>query len=349
MRLPSQYGALSNAVDLSKWHWEAPSLPSEREDRQRRQQEQLSFSGWSSASWPVGVKEWVKERLSPTAPADSTTVVASEARKPPRPAQEPVRGFYAIAAAFQNEVDSFCSLSQDTPMNTVISDFNHLCMKFQQYLHLGHFTKDEIQLLSSRLWVALDVKLAGSPQVGSLYLSLYSSIIAGISSCSIPELAIVDPQLRKTILLRMASLPASNDLYQLFQATMAAASSQEIDFVMDGILAILGNFFSSISSLEANEDGTELWRWFDTVASEADQLQLLIDNIGSSLQACGEVDHVKRMLDQAESTNKRIAAVLQLAEDAVVSHGPQVRRAPRPPGSLPPETRPTVRGSMATS
>ncbi len=50
------FWALPNAVDMSKWQWEPPTSASEREQR-RQHPEQLGFLGWSSISWPSGVRE----------------------------------------------------------------------------------------------------------------------------------------------------------------------------------------------------------------------------------------------------------------------------------------------------
>ena len=330
--------ALSNAPDLTKWQWEAPNLPSDREERQRRQQEQLSFSGWPSISWPVGVRQWVKDKLAPNIALDMPESVTPAAAPITRRAQHGVEAaVHSISAAFQNDVEDFCALLTNASMETITSEFDHLSSKFQQYLHLNHLSKDDIYLLSARLWDALDGRFAGCSTGDSLFISLYSSILAGIRTCRVPERSAIDADFRLTLLLRMSSLPVQEASYDLFEGVMDSIPSTDIDLVSDGILAVLGNMVRSWPSSGSGKELARPREWLTTAEAGSIELQSLLHVIDESLQLPGNLGHAKEHLNQAKILHKRMYNILHSVEDTTPID-PRIRKISRALQSASPET-----------
>lgn len=211
--------ALPNALDLSKWKWEPPTLLSVREEKR---QAQLQLAQHWLGQWlvPPSVREQTKN-LEPSVPR---TLLESLDHFQVRIAAEPLPDLIQAC-------DDICSQLKD--------DTEPLADKSLFVESLDGVLK------------ALDARFGGSFDALTLYAQLYSAVVVRLFGIPTETRSSVDPELCQDLLTQLLYLPVGDELCSLFELTMRFIPAKQSGSVAAQVEAILEKFFLSWSDTAA--------------------------------------------------------------------------------------------------
>ncbi|KAK3337040.1 hypothetical protein B0T19DRAFT_350810 [Cercophora scortea] len=258
-------------MDLSQWQWEPPWSASALEHNRIRR-ENRPPRDQTVASWLTTLPPWLAEWSPPQVadePFPSPPFVADPA--PPNI----VTTEESLSARIG--LDALTFSIANASLDTLQSDSDIFCRKFQQSIFLGEIPPDQLLGLSAELWTALDSRFEDSSVGQGLYLSLYSAITAGIATSRVFTPSLLDGLFWNTMLARISKLPVNDELCALFSNLMGIVPTSRITEAHDGILSMLDNFYSAwcvstpgASTLDGNSAKTHLGHvWAISAAMQA--------------------------------------------------------------------------------
>jgi hypothetical protein len=138
-----------------------------------------------------------------------------------------------------------------------------LCSRLRQRIMLGEIRPNDVLPLSEEVWDMLGLRLQGSPLDHRLSLSFCRAIMSGITSSKVFSPDLLDAQFWNTFLLQMSKLPVDDTLCNLFVKVMTSMPATHRLDVSEGILSVLGSFFSAWNHSGLALGGCETRRLMD--------------------------------------------------------------------------------------
>ncbi|KAK3394085.1 hypothetical protein B0H63DRAFT_35029 [Podospora didyma] len=231
-------------MDLSKWQWEPPSfrLTPSQQNLPRAQVH-------TSTTWlPSALSGWLGEA------SPRVDKIPPPFPDPDAPAHAAVKQY----AQFHVDLDAFCSSVATASADALGINTQAFCRRFQQEIYLGQLQPEDVVLISSRIWDALDLKYENAPFCGRPYLSLYTAIVAGATTSKVFSPTLLATSFWDALLVRMSSLPISDESCGLFVEVMDAIPRPGLQDISEGLLRMLGGFFCTWSSApDSSSDGVQ--------------------------------------------------------------------------------------------
>jgi hypothetical protein len=119
-----------------------------------------------------------------------------------------------------------------------------MCRQLRQCIILGEVSPEDVLLVSVEIWETLRSRLQGSPLGHRLSLSFCRAIFSGLADSKVFTPDVLDVRFWDALLTEMSKLPADNTLCSLLVKVMAAVPAIYRSSVSDGVLSVLGRFFS---------------------------------------------------------------------------------------------------------
>lgn len=203
--------ALPNALDLSKWKWEPPTLLSVREEKR---QAQLQLAEHWLGQWlvPPSVREESKN-LQPHAPL---SLLESLDQFQSRISTEPFPDLIQVC-------DDICSQLKDN--TEPLADSNLVVKSLDGILE------------------ALDARFGGSSDALRLFAQLYSAAVVRLFAPPTEPRSATDPELSQGLLNQLLALPVRDEVCNLFELTMGFISAKQSESVATQVEAFLGKLF----------------------------------------------------------------------------------------------------------
>ncbi len=293
--------AFETPLNLSKWQWEPPQLALELEQRQSGRDKSDTAGLFSPLLKSLG--QWaaeIVEESPPPLPDISTPVAETSRRQPP----------------FQADLDAFMWSIANAPRELLVSDTTNLCHKFQRSIYLGELLAGDVVLISKQIWGALDSRFMGSQEDAHLYFSLYSAVVTGVTTSKVFDAKLLRPAFWNTLLVRMSVLPVGEELCDLFGQVLNAVRHIRRGGVREGVLSVLGRFFSSWAFQDSGADLSEAARLLEVSCSSSMRVEQTLSALRSSLAAkAGVVDG--HILHRARTQLAHANISLRSAENAL--------------------------------
>lgn len=293
--------ASPDALDLSKWKWEPPTLVSVRE-AQRQAQLQLT-------------QHWLGRWLLPPSARDRSETVEPP---PPPTTLESLQQFRSRVSAEQlpdlmQACDDICLQLKNSSVS--VADRGLL-----------------VESLSDVL-AALDERFGGASDAVSLFAPLYSAVVGRLFATPKTESPTMDSELSRSLLTQLLVLDAGDELCRLFELTMGYIPAKQRDNVLAHVEAILDKFFLSWSKaaisigvsqvqIKAISGALSLLSWSKPSVFRAAE-RLLLEHPGTPEQQCHVRHAWLRVLAQLPvlGTNALLKAFATLLGDRAVAAG----------------------------
>ncbi|KAB5580012.1 hypothetical protein GE09DRAFT_422377 [Coniochaeta sp. 2T2.1] len=222
--------ALPDALDLSKWKWEPPTMLSDREEK-RQAQLQLA-------------QHWLGQFLVPPS--------VREAAKQTEPSASPTT---------QELIDQFQSQVSTEPISDLAQACDDICLQLRDGTGGVGDGESTIESLRTVLNSLDSVRGALITRFGKLstelllFTQLYSAVAGRIfTTSSLPLLRASleqcpDPKLYQALFAQLSDLPASDDMCELFALTIRTIPKQQLHTVVPSIEYVLLKFLRSWSEV----------------------------------------------------------------------------------------------------
>jgi hypothetical protein len=187
-----------------------------------------------------------------------------------------------------------------------------MCSKLRQQIILGEIPPDDIFLLSREVWEMLESRLQGSPLGHRLSLSFCRAILSGLTASKVFSPSLMDARFWDTLLLQMSKLPVDDTLCNLFVKVMVAMPAGHQPHVSEGVLSVLGCFFSAWNHSPSALGGCETRRLLDiAILGELYQKQQKLSALPACLRQARAISHTLQA-DTPEETKSLLAAAHRL-------------------------------------
>lgn len=217
--------AIPDALDLSKWKWEPPTLLSAREDKR---QAQLQLAQHWLGQWlvPPPIREEAKQlqvEEATAAPALSTPLAC---------------------------LNAFQSLVEDSPFYDLLQAADGICLQLRDS---AEPLADEALYVESLgdILAALDARFGHTPDALTLFAQLYSATVQRLSAMPADYRSNLDTRLFQGLLTQLLDLPVGDELCSLFESTMRFVPLRHCEAVATQAVAILDRIFTSWSETAA--------------------------------------------------------------------------------------------------
>lgn len=250
-------------LNLSKWTWEPPSLAHCAERDRLASRDDTSTGNLESR-----LRGWLQQILPRDAEEPPISFSVSLPDMDPV-AVAPARNRPSFAAAME---DFLWAVTHATD-GALASYAYDLCGKFEQLVFLGEIGPDDVMLLASEIWGALESRFSGSPLCNELSLSVSMAILTGAATSKVFAAHLLGIQFWRAALAQLAKFPAGDELCDLFVKVMTAMPAPCRGQVSEDILAVLNVFFSAWSCSEKAPDATSISQLLDADMLEGGQTQ----------------------------------------------------------------------------
>ncbi|OIW34413.1 hypothetical protein CONLIGDRAFT_4032 [Coniochaeta ligniaria NRRL 30616] len=205
--------SLPNALDLSKWKWEPPTLLSVREENR---QAQLQLAQHWLGKWlvPPSIREESKN-LEPPAPL---TLLES--------------------------LDQFQLRISAGPFPDLIQACDDICLQLKDNTEPLADKSLFVESLDGIL-EALQARFGSSSHALTLFAQLYSAVVVRIFASPTETPSSMDPEVCQCLLNQLLNLPVGDELCNLFELTMRFIPAKHSDSVETHVEALLGKFLLS--------------------------------------------------------------------------------------------------------
>ena len=276
---PMPQWGLYMAPDLTQWQWkpptQRPSTPREPTARSGR--------GWSlMLPRPPWLNHYDVDEIE--GPAEGS----DRARAP---------STTLVTAPFFAELAALSSLSADPP-NAVALRLGAVAGQLQQLLALGAFSGEEIGSAVDSLSTTMREGLAASyAKLAEEYsFQLWTAVLIGVTSCKILPRDHYGERFWSGLLSRMAELPVSDRLGQLFEKFMEAVPEQFVKGMRRGLASLVNRLlddeYHTFSSQDLASDDPA---WATTTEMEG---QGLAEDDVRRISASERVQSLARALNQ---------------------------------------------------
>jgi hypothetical protein len=211
---------LPNALDLSKWKWEPPTLLSVREEKK---QAQLQLA-----------QHWLGQWLVPPSIREETKNM-----EPPAP------------LTLSESLDQFQLRISAVAFPDLIQACDDICSQLEDNTEPLADKRLFVQSLDGIL-EALNARFGNSSDSLTLFAQLYSAVVTRLFATPAQTRSSRDPELCQSLLTQLLRLPVGDELCNLFKLTMRFIPAKQSDSVATQVEAILGKFFSSWSDTASN-------------------------------------------------------------------------------------------------
>jgi hypothetical protein len=203
-----------------------------------------------------------------------------------------------------------------------------LCSQLRQRIILGELSPDDISALANEIWSTLDRRLHGLRLGNRLCLSFCRAILSGLSGSRVLTPALMDARFWNSFLCLMSKLPADDSLCNVFVKVMTVMPEAHRPRVSEGILSVLGCFFSAWNRSSPVPEGREIRRLLDIgFLEELYEKQQKLFALPASLRQARAISEVLPCATP-EQTKELLSAVHRLvySEATASSKGRQALR-----------------------
>ncbi|KAH6650709.1 hypothetical protein F5144DRAFT_557088 [Chaetomium tenue] len=288
-------------LNLTQWTWKPPSLARTRERNQLRHDDHTSAEPISRL--PRLLRQSTPQEAGrPLAASTSAALhdpsLSPVVTTPSDPYAAPMGGFrWAVTHADDERLASYTG---------------KLCSRLRHLIVLGEIPPNDVLPLSKEVWDMLGSRLQGSPLDHRLSLSFCRAIMSGITNSKVFSPDLLDARFWNTFLLQMSRLPADDTLCNLFVKVMASMPMTHRPDVYDGILSVLGCFFSTWNLSRVTLGGSETRRLMDiAILGELYEKQRKLSALPSCLRQAQAISGTLRGVTP-EETKQLLAAAHRL-------------------------------------
>ncbi|KAK3310058.1 uncharacterized protein B0T15DRAFT_517240 [Chaetomium strumarium] len=240
-------------LNLSQWTWKPPSAARSAEHHQSHQDLDSHpgllalLDGWLQGSVSREAGELRTASATATLP-DSSSPSAADTR---------------ASRPFTADLDAFRWAAAHADDKAFASHSNNICRQLRQRIILGEVSPEDLLSVSVEIWDTLRSRLQGSPLGHRLSLSFCRAILSGLTNSKVFPPDILDVRFWGALLTEMSKLPADDTLCNLLVKTMAAVPAILRSNVSEGVLCVLGRFFSAWGCSRHAPNNFEIKRLLD--------------------------------------------------------------------------------------